>query len=186
MGDIGEGVNNKIADCSSTSSSSFSSSERVPNSEFVSSICAQFEGNGGQIAIKRLKIVMRALGLEPRQAEVDEYTRKLLQNSKARQSKPLSFTALELAELLADRLQKDGVKGVDEELHSVFRLFDTDGKGFISVNDLRRVADELGERISEEEFREMITVAVSGRSGIGSDRVSETDFSAIMKKISLY
>uniref|UniRef100_A0A914HZ58 EF-hand domain-containing protein n=1 Tax=Globodera rostochiensis TaxID=31243 RepID=A0A914HZ58_GLORO len=174
MGDIGEGVNNKIADCSSTSSSSFSSSERVPNSEFVSSICAQFEGNGGQIAIKRLKIVMRALGLEPRQAELGSRNRAI------------SFTALELAELLADRLQKDGVKGVDEELHSVFRLFDTDGKGFISVNDLRRVADELGERISEEEFREMITVAVSGRSGIGSDRVSETDFSAIMKKISLY
>ncbi|KAL3077732.1 hypothetical protein niasHT_035524 [Heterodera trifolii] len=164
-----------------------------PNAQFVRSICAQFEehakdGDGtGQIALKKLKIVMRALGLEPRQAEVDEVKRKLLQNATERQTNPDSFTAAELANLLADRLKDSAADGGDGELRSVFRLFDTDAKGFISVADLRRVAEELGERISEEELKEMVSVAASSSSSaVGSDRVSETEFRAIMKKISLY
>lgn len=34
-----------------------------------------------------------------------------------------------------------------------FRLFDTNGKGHIDLEDLKRVAKELGENMSEEELR---------------------------------
>jgi centrin-3 len=37
-----------------------------------------------------------------------------------------------------------------------FRLFDTEGKGKISLGDLRRVAKELGEALKEEELSAMI------------------------------
>ena len=41
----------------------------------------------------------------------------------------------------------------------VFNLFDQDGSGKITFEDLRRVADELGEEISDEELRNMIARA---------------------------
>ncbi len=37
-----------------------------------------------------------------------------------------------------------------------FRLFDTENKGKISLNDLKKVAKELGESLREEELIAMI------------------------------
>lgn len=43
-----------------------------------------------------------------------------------------------------------------DEINRAFDLFDTDGKGGISVDDLRRVARELNEGLQEEEITAMI------------------------------
>jgi len=50
-------------------------------------------------------------------------------------------------------------KDTKEDILHVFNLFDTDGSGKITLEDLRRVADELGEDITDEELRNMITRA---------------------------
>ena len=41
----------------------------------------------------------------------------------------------------------------------VFNLFDHDASGKITLEDLRRVADELGEEITDDELRNMIARA---------------------------
>ena len=50
-------------------------------------------------------------------------------------------------------------KDTKEDIMHVFNLFDHDASGKITIEDLRRVADELGEEISDEELRNMIARA---------------------------
>ena len=41
----------------------------------------------------------------------------------------------------------------------MFRVFDDDGNGFISVSELRQVMTNLGERLTDEEVDQMIREA---------------------------
>merc|ERR1740121_683106 len=65
-----------------------------------------------------------------------------------------------------------------DEILKAFRLFDDDETGKISFNNLKRVAKELGERMTDEELQEMIDEA--DRDGDGE--VNEEEFLRIMKK----
>lgn len=60
-----------------------------------------------------------------------------------------------------------------------FRLFDDDNTGRISFKNLKRVAKELGENMTDEELQEMIDEA--DRDGDGE--INEEDFLRIMKKV---
>ena len=63
-----------------------------------------------------------------------------------------------------------------------FKLFDDDDTGNITFSNLKRVAKELGENLTDEELQEMIDEA--DRAGNGE--VNQDDFLRIMKKTSLY
>ncbi|VDK46257.1 unnamed protein product [Anisakis simplex] len=133
----------------------------------------------GFVHIRNLKVVMRALGFEPRNDEIQRLTSKMMENKLLRNAHPDSFDVNELSELLAEKLdQRNGAS----EMHAAFQLFDSDSKGYISAADLRKVANELHENVDDEQLMEMINEADSCRSG----RVSEADFCTIMEKTSLY
>lgn len=63
-----------------------------------------------------------------------------------------------------------------EEIRKAFKLFDEDGTGRISLRNLRHIAMELGENISEEELRAMIEEFDLD----GDGEVNEQEFIAIM------
>ncbi|KAF9141564.1 hypothetical protein BG015_001235 [Linnemannia schmuckeri] len=65
-----------------------------------------------------------------------------------------------------------------DEISRVFQLFDTQGKGSIRLEDLRRIASELGIPMKEQELQEMIEEG--DRDGDGG--VTEQEFARIMKK----
>jgi len=65
-----------------------------------------------------------------------------------------------------------------DDINKVFRLFDEEGTQTITIKNLRKVARELGETMSDEELNEMIARADSNSDGA----VSMDDFYNIMTK----
>ena len=85
-------------------------------------------------------------------------------------------------EFLQMMTAKMGERDSREEIMKAFRLFDDDETGKISFKNLKRVAKELGENMTDEELQEMIDEA--DRDGDGE--INEEEFLRIMKKTSLY
>ena len=70
-------------------------------------------------------------------------------------------------------------KDTREDISKVFRLFDDDCTGTITLRNLRRVARELGETMTEDELREMIFEANrKNRDGV----VTQEEFLSILEK----
>uniref|UniRef100_A0A8B9UG50 EF-hand domain-containing protein n=2 Tax=Anas TaxID=8835 RepID=A0A8B9UG50_9AVES len=133
-----------------------------------------FDTDGsGSIDVKELKVAMRALGFEPKKEEI----KKMIADIDKEGSGTIDFE-----DFLAMMTQKMSEKDSKEEILKAFRLFDDDGTGKISFKNLKRVAKELGENLTDEELQEMIDEA--DRDGDGE--VSEQEFLRIMKKTSLY
>lgn len=64
-----------------------------------------------------------------------------------------------------------------DEYQRVFDLFDTKGKGHINIMDLRKVSEDLGESMTDEELEEMIAKAAPENG-----KVTPEDFQRIMTK----
>ena len=77
--------------------------------------------------------------------------------------------------------QKMAERDPREEMLKAFRLFDDDETGKISFKNLKRVAKELGENMTDDEIQEMIDEA--DRDGDGE--IGEEEFMRIMKKTNL-
>ena len=116
---------------------------------------------------------MRALGFEPSKEEI----RKLISQVDTDGSGTVDFP-----EFLAMMQTKMGERDSREEIIKAFRLFDDDDTGKISFLNLKRVAKELGESITDEELQEMIDEADRD----GSGEVSQDDFVRIMEKTNLF
>ncbi|XP_042336222.1 centrin-2 [Sceloporus undulatus] len=133
-----------------------------------------FDTDGtGNIDVKELKVAMRALGFEPKK---DEIKKMILDIDKEGTGK------ITFGDFLSVMTQKMAEKDSKEEILKAFKLFDDDETGKISFKNLKRVAKELGETLTDEELQEMIDEA--DRDGDGE--VNEQEFLRIMKKTSLY
>eukprot|EP00204_Picochlorum_oklahomense_P004026 CAMPEP_0118799594 /NCGR_PEP_ID=MMETSP1161-20130426/1763_1 /TAXON_ID=249345 /ORGANISM="Picochlorum oklahomensis, Strain CCMP2329" /LENGTH=188 /DNA_ID=CAMNT_0006727315 /DNA_START=44 /DNA_END=610 /DNA_ORIENTATION=- len=133
-----------------------------------------FDTDGsGSIDAKELKVAMRALGFEPKKEEV----KKMISDVDTDGSGTIGFDDF-MALMTAKMAERDP----REEIMKAFRLFDDDETGKITFKNLKRVAKELGESISDEELQEMIDEA--DRDGDGE--VNEEEFFRIMKKSGLF
>jgi len=116
---------------------------------------------------------MRALGFEPKKEEIQ----KMIQDVDTDGSGQIEWEEF-LKMMTSKLLNRDPM----EEIKKAFKLFDDDNTGKISFKNLKRVAKELGEKITDEELQEMIDEA--DRDGDGE--VNEDDFIRIMKKTNLF
>eukprot|EP00746_Dinoflagellata_sp_MGD_P024073 gnl/MRDRNA2_/MRDRNA2_156470_c0_seq1.p1 gnl/MRDRNA2_/MRDRNA2_156470_c0~~gnl/MRDRNA2_/MRDRNA2_156470_c0_seq1.p1 ORF type:complete len:166 (+),score=40.71 gnl/MRDRNA2_/MRDRNA2_156470_c0_seq1:95-592(+) len=126
-----------------------------------------FDVEGTQrINPRELRSAIRSLGLERNQ--VVQHMASDLERQGAR---PLDFDGF--LDLMSAKM---GERDSKEDVSKVFRLFDDDRSGSISVKNLQRVARELGEQLGPEDFAEMIARADSDGDGL----VSLDDFYTLM------
>lgn len=133
-----------------------------------------FDADGsGAIDVKELKVAMRALGFEPKRDELKKLIAEYDRGAKG---------VIDFGDFLAMVTQKMAEKDAKEEILKAFQLFDDDSTGMISFKNLKRMAKELGEDLTDEELQEMIDEA--DRDGDGE--INEVDFLRVLKKSSLY
>jgi len=114
-----------------------------------------------------LKVAMRALGFDVKKADVLKILRDYDRDSTGK----IHFD--DFKEVTTDwMLDRDP----QEEIYKAFRLFDDDSTGKISVRNLRRVARELGENMTDDELRSMIDEFDKD----GDGEINENEFLSIM------
>ena len=123
--------------------------------------------NSGSIDPKELKAAMQSLGFETKNPTIYQMIADL-----ENEGPSIDFETFlnAITAKLGDKETKPGIK-------KIFDLFDDDGTGAININNLRRVAKELGETMTQDELKEMLERAASN-----GDEISFDDFYNIMTK----
>jgi len=123
----------------------------------------------GLIDARELKAVIRALGFEVRKDDV----RQMLRDIGRDPSQPISYE--DFCKIMSGKM---GSRNSREEILKVFKLFDEDEMGKISFRNLKRVAQEIGENLTDAELQEMIEEA--DRDGDGM--INQEEFYRVMRK----
>jgi len=113
------------------------------------------------------------LGIEPTKEELKRLVADV---------DPDGLGKLSYEEFLNIMTVKMSEKDSKEDVLRAFRLFDDDDTGKISFKNLKRVAHELGENLTDEEIQEMIDEADKD----GDGEISQEEFLKIMRKACLY
>ncbi|KAK3264517.1 hypothetical protein CYMTET_26751 [Cymbomonas tetramitiformis] len=122
----------------------------------------------GFIDYREFKVAMRALGFSVRKGDV----LAMMKEYDKDESGTLSLQ--EFQEIMMNKMSE---RDTSEELAKAFQLFDDDGTGRISVRNLRRIARELGENVSDDELAAMIDEFDVN----GDGEIDEVEFFQIMK-----
>ena len=111
-----------------------------------------FDKDGdGTITTKELGTVMRSLGQNPTEAELQDMINEVDADGNG---------TIDFPEFLSLMARKMKDTDTEEELIEAFKVFDRDGNGFISAAELRHVMTNLGEKLTDEEVDEMIREAL--------------------------
>lgn len=111
-----------------------------------------------RIDYHELKVAMKALGFDLPKSEVLSILQAYGVQSDPPNSKAPHQTRLLLSYPQFQTVMSQRILARDprEEILRAFELFDEGGKGKINLQDLRRVARELGEGLEEDELAAMI------------------------------
>lgn len=130
-----------------------------------------FDTDGkGNIDVRELKAAFRALGFQVKKSEIRQM---FVDMDKDLSSATITFD--EFVEMVTPRMLNRDSR---EEIMKVFALFDDDNTGAISFKNLKRVATELGENLTDEELQEMVDEADRDGDGV----INADEFYRVMRK----
>ncbi|KAL6256896.1 hypothetical protein P5V15_011831 [Pogonomyrmex californicus] len=131
-----------------------------------------FDPDGtGKISSNKLKLVFKALGYDLSLQEI----RKLV--AEFRPDFPNEISYEDFLKIMSVKTMNQGIK---EEMLQAFRLFDDNNTGKISFEDLKRVATELGENVTDAVLQDMIDQVDDD----GDGEISLEEFSKIYQYMS--
>ncbi|XP_076268425.1 neo-calmodulin-like [Rhynchophorus ferrugineus] len=134
----------------------------------IKEVFALFDKDGdGTITTKELGTVLKALGQNPTEAELLD----IIAEADTDGNGLIDFNEF-------SAVMKGIIKECDNEddIKGAFRVFDKEGKGFITADDLRDIITSLGEKFSDNEYDEMIRAADLDGDGV----VTLADFMEMM------
>lgn len=141
--------------------------------ELVQEIKAAFDlfdaDQGGSVDTKELKAAMTSLGFESKNGSIFQMICELDSDGNGN---------LDFNEWFGLMTAKVGDKNTKAHYAKIFAMYDDERTGFLSAKNLRRVAQDLGETISEQEIQELIARADLDQDGL----VSEEEFYNILTK----
>ncbi|CAL6016017.1 Centrin [Hexamita inflata] len=133
-----------------------------------------FDSDGtGKVPSKEIKVAMRALGFEPTREELKKFIQEV---------DSANTGLIDLNDFIRIITTKMGEKDSREDILKSFKLFDDDHTGKISFKNIKRVATELNEKLSDEEIQEMIDEADRDQDGL----ISEEEFIRIIRATNLF
>ncbi|KAK3093373.1 hypothetical protein FSP39_014725 [Pinctada imbricata] len=136
-----------------------------------------FDKDGdGTITTKELGTVMRSLGQNPTEAELQDMINEVDADGNG---------TIDFPEFLAMMAKKMKDTDTEEELREAFKVFDKDGNGYISSAELRAVMTNLGEKLGDEEIEEMIREADLDGDG-QADQLTEEQIAEFKEAFSLF
>ncbi|XP_024412153.2 calmodulin-like [Desmodus rotundus] len=117
------------------------------------------KGSDGTITTKKLGAVVRSLGQNPTEAELQDMINEVDADGNG---------TMDFLEFLAAMARTMRGRGRAEETREAFRVFGEDGHGFIRAAELRHVKTDLGEKLTDEEVDEMTSEADVDGGGQGN------------------
>jgi calmodulin len=136
-------------------------------SEFKEAFSLFDKDADGCITTKELGTVMRSLGQNPTEAEVQDMINEVDADGNG---------TVDFPEFLNLMGRKMKYTDSEDELKEAFKVFDKDQDGLISAAELRHVMTSLGEKLTDEEVDEMIKEADVD----GDGQVNYEDFARMM------
>ena len=104
----------------------------------------------GFVATADLGTVMRSLGQNPTEAEVQDMVNEVDIDGNGN---------LDFPEFLTMMARKMKEVDIESEILEAFKVFDKNGDGLISASELRHIMSSLGEKLKAEEVEEMMREA---------------------------
>jgi len=133
-----------------------------------------FDTDGsGEIDSKEMKVAMKALGFEPRNDEIEA----MLAEGDDDGSGTMAYEEFE--KMMTHKIQ---TKDPKDDMVKAFGLIDSDNTGNIDLACLRRVAKQIGERLTDDEITELLDIC----SRDGDGEIDLEEFLKIMRIQGMY
>lgn len=125
--------------------------------------------HSGIIDARELKAAIRALGFVVKKEQVRQMLRDVGRDVQSQ------ITFDDFTKIMTGKM---GDRNSREEINKIFKLFDEDTSGKISFRNLKRIAQEIGEGLTDDELQEMIDEADRDGDGL----INPDEFYRVMRK----
>lgn len=105
------------------------------------------KNNRGLVSTKELGVVLRSLGQNPSEAELTDLIAEVDQDGNGE---------IDFNEFLLMMAKRSKDADTMEQAMEAFRVFDKNNRGVITVNDLKNVLQNIGEKLTPKEVEDLL------------------------------